>query len=57
MGNKKEKIRKLFESKELSETKRYSKKFSIFVLLLAAALVAILTVVIVYFIYNAFVVL
>ena len=54
MGNKKEKIRKLFESTELSETKRYSKKFSIFVLLLAAALVAILTVVIVYFIKYEF---
>ena len=51
---KKEKLKKLFESKELSETKHYSKKFSIFVLLLAAILVAILTVVIVYFIKYEF---
>jgi uncharacterized membrane protein YdjX (TVP38/TMEM64 family) len=54
MKNKKEKIKKLFESAELSETKHYSKKFSIFVLLLAAILVAILTVVIVYFIKYEF---
>ena len=54
MENKKDKLKKLFESKELDQTKRYSKKFSIFVLLLTALLVAILTVVIVYFIKYEF---
>ena len=54
MSTKKEKIKKLFESKELSETKHYSKKVSILVLILAAILLAVLTVIGVYLINYEF---
>lgn len=40
---KKEKIKKLFKSKELKQTKHYSKKVSIFALILMAVLLLILT--------------
>ena len=45
MSGRREKIKKLFQSKELEQTKHYSKKVSVLVLVLAAILLAILTVV------------
>ena len=50
----KEKIKKIFKSKELKETKHYSKKTSIFALIIMAVLLIILTTVGIFFIKYEF---